>query len=161
MGTNIMLAGLALQVLALSIFICLAMLFIWNCWWQRHFDRIHTQLRADWRFRGFVIALASASICIMARSIFRIVDLSQGWRGKISENQILFIVLEGVNVTIACLGLNLFNPSFVFPNDCSWEWTGRKEPTYLSRSPSPKLLFTDSRSPSPKSMFTESIMSEK
>ena len=77
-------------------------------------DPTHAKLRASWAFKGFLIALAAATVFIFTRSVFRVAELGEGWEGAIIKNQGLFIGLEGVMVIIAMLVLNVFHPGVCF-----------------------------------------------
>ncbi|KAH8594146.1 RTA1 like protein-domain-containing protein [Bisporella sp. PMI_857] len=121
-GNNIMIAGLAFQVLTLFIFMALCVDFA-----LRTFKRYHSmgenafdqnphfvKLRNSFKFKGFLGALALATICIFWRSVYRVVELAQGWTGHLIRQQWLFVGFEGVMVIVACFALNLFNPAFTF-----------------------------------------------
>lgn len=66
------------------------------------------------KFRLFLVALTLSTICIFIRSVYRVVELGEGWDGALIKNQTLFIVLEGVMVVIAVLVLNAFHPGLCF-----------------------------------------------
>jgi hypothetical protein len=117
-----MIAGLAFQVLTLLIFIVLCSDF-----GMRTFKRYKAmgeaaldqnpafvKLRSEWKFKGFLAALALATICIFWRSVYRVVELAEGWTGQLIRKQWLFVGFEGVMVIVACLALNIFNPAFTF-----------------------------------------------
>lgn len=57
-------------------------------------------------------ALALATLCILVRSIFRVAELSEGFNGKLANQQITFTVLEGAMVVLAAGGLTAFHPGF-------------------------------------------------
>jgi hypothetical protein len=48
------------------------------------------------RFKLFAMLLSLAVVCILARSAYRIDELSNGYNGYIFHDQISFIILEGV-----------------------------------------------------------------
>lgn len=75
---------------------------------------LYVKLRSDWKFRGFLAALTLATICIFWRSVYRVVELGEGWTGDLIRRQNLFIAFEGVMVIVACWSLNLFHPSICF-----------------------------------------------
>ncbi|KAF8305131.1 hypothetical protein DL93DRAFT_2233179 [Clavulina sp. PMI_390] len=58
-------------------------------------------------------ALAFSSLCLLIRAIYRTVELSDGWNGRIIETQLYFNVLDGAMVTLAMYTLNLFHPGFL------------------------------------------------
>lgn len=122
-GDRIMIAGLAFQVLTLLIFIIVTLDFALRVVRRRRalgaehaLDQSATAVatRRSLRFRGFLAALALATVCIFWRSVFRVAELSQGWDGPLMKRQGLFIGFEGVMIIVACLGLNVFHPSFCF-----------------------------------------------
>lgn len=123
-GDHIMVAGLAFQVLTLAIFILICTDFairtVRNSGSGAHGasehvgDGSHASLRSSPKFKAFLVALALATLCIFIRSIYRVIELGQGWEGELIKNQRYFIVLEGVMVIVAVLALNLFHPGWCF-----------------------------------------------
>lgn len=121
-GDNIMVAGLAFQVFTLLIFMCLCVDFALRTYWRHKalgeaaFDQnpLFVQLRNNWQFKGFLIALTLATICIFWRSVYRVAELGEGWTGHLIRQQWLFVGFEGVMVIVACFSLNLFNPAITF-----------------------------------------------
>jgi hypothetical protein len=88
-GVDVSLAGLAFQVFTLCIFITLVADYM--CRWRRNGSTILTT-----RFKIFAYLLSIAILFILARSAYRIDELSDGYDGSIFHNQPSFIVLEGV-----------------------------------------------------------------
>lgn len=154
-GTNVMLAGLGFQVFTLVIFIILCAEYAWRVM-QRvksggQLDPVHAKLRQSKRFRGFLAALAISTICILIRSIFRVVEMAEGWSGALMANQTLFFVLEGVMVAVAVIILNLFHPGWCFAEgySVSKNTSIKSDPTYdrgseveLASTKSPQPMMT-------------------
>ncbi|KAB2580334.1 Sphingoid long-chain base transporter RSB1 [Lasiodiplodia theobromae] len=119
-GNNIMIAGLAFQVATLFVFIVLATDFSIRTFTRvrrlgkEALDQRHEQLRNSWAFKGFLVALAFATLCIFTRSVYRVAELSEGWTGHLIETQKYFIGLEGAVVGAAVLSLNAFHPGLCF-----------------------------------------------
>ncbi|KAL8678272.1 MAG: hypothetical protein Q9186_005353 [Xanthomendoza sp. 1 TL-2023] len=119
-GNHIMVAGLAFQVFTLLVFMLLCADFAvrtvmrMNRLGEAALDPTHATLRRSMKFRVFLVALTLSTICIFVRSVFRVVELGEGWDGALIKNQTLFVVLEGVMVIIAVLVLNLFHPGLCF-----------------------------------------------
>ncbi|KAL8795517.1 MAG: hypothetical protein Q9182_007520 [Xanthomendoza sp. 2 TL-2023] len=119
-GNHIMVAGLAFQVFTLLVFMLLCADFAvrtvlrMNRLGEAALDSTHASLRRSMKFRVFLVALTLSTICIFVRSVFRVVELGEGWDGALIKNQTLFIVLEGVMVIIAVLVLNIFHPGLCF-----------------------------------------------
>lgn len=121
MGDHIMVAGLAFQVFTLLLFILLCTDFAVRTLRRMRamgasqaLDPTHVKLRASKLFRAFLAALTLATLCIFVRSVYRVVELGEGWEGALIKNQKLFIGLEGVMVVVAVLVMNLFHPGLCF-----------------------------------------------
>jgi RTA1 like protein len=92
-GINIAIAGLSFQVFTLSIFSLLAIDF------ALAYMRKRGDARLSRRFEIFASFLTLAVVLILARCVFRIDELSNGYTGakaKLVHNQGMFIGLEGV-----------------------------------------------------------------
>jgi len=120
-GNHIMLAGLCFQVFTLLIFIILACDFALKTWRrittlgkEEALDPRHDKLRRSRRFKGFLVALTFATLCIFTRCVYRVAELSEGWSGHLIQTQKYFIGLEGAVVVAAVLALNAFHPGFCF-----------------------------------------------
>ena len=120
-GNNIMIAGLSVQVITLFIFMVLAGDFAMRTirrtkelGAQNALDPTHARLRSSWAFKGFLIALSFATICIFTRSVYRVAELSEGWNGHLIKTQKYFIGLEGAIVGTAVAALNAFHPGLCF-----------------------------------------------
>jgi hypothetical protein len=119
-GNHIMLAGLAFQVFTLLIFILLAVDFAFKTirrvrtLKEDALDPTHAKLRASFKFKGFLVALIFATLCIFTRSVYRVAELSEGWTGHLISTQKYFIGLEGAIVAAGMLGLNAFHPAYCF-----------------------------------------------
>jgi RTA1 like protein len=117
-----MIAGLSFQVFTLLIFIILCIDFAvrtrqrFNSMGVSAFDQNPklATLRASAKFKGFLAALTLATICVFWRSVYRVVELAEGWTGDLIRHQNLFIAFEGVMVIVACLALNAFHPAICF-----------------------------------------------
>lgn len=121
-GNHIMVAGLAMQVATLFVFMGLCVDFgirtykRYKSMGASALDQnplLHT-LRNSWRFKGFLIALTLSTICIFWRSVYRVVELGEGWTGHLIRQQWLFVAFEGVMVVVACFALNIFHPAIMF-----------------------------------------------
>lgn len=121
-GDNIMIAGLSFQVLTLLVFMAFSADFAFNTW--KRYKRLGAaaldqdddvrKTRNSFKFRGFIAALALATISIFWRSVFRVAELSRGWDGPLMKRQDLFVGFEGVMVVVAALALNIFHPNVCF-----------------------------------------------
>ena len=48
--------------------------------------------------------------CILVRSVYRTIELLQGWRGYLITEERYFIALDGVMILVALLVYNVLNP---------------------------------------------------
>lgn len=115
-GKNIMLAGLGFQVFSLTLFlICGADIAfrVWKfcaLWNLKHLNVIESR-----RFIWFLAGLVVATVTIHARSTYRCVELSGGFRGELFiSDEPLFIVMEGVMISVACVCLTCLHPGICF-----------------------------------------------
>jgi hypothetical protein len=119
LGTDIMIAGLAFQVATGAGFVIASAFFAFRTFRRyralgsQAFDQNpeFVQMRRSTKFRGFLVALALSSTCILVRSVFRVAELSEGWNGPLMKKQNLFIGFEGGLIVVCCLALNVFHPS--------------------------------------------------
>ena len=114
-GIDIMIAGLAWQVLSLAVFMALCADYALRI--VRHRDQkdsYYASLRSSFAFRGFLVALGVATTAIFVRSIFRVAELQQGFKSPLANNEVTFMILEATMITIAVLALTLFHPTIVF-----------------------------------------------
>ncbi|PMD53612.1 RTA1 like protein, partial [Hyaloscypha bicolor E] len=114
-GVHIMVAGLALQVFSLILFMVLCLEFGWHVRHSRKdFRERFADLRSTDAFRAFKYALAISTTAIVIRSVYRVVELSGGFGGALANNQAAFMVLEGSMVIIAVLAMTVFHPGICF-----------------------------------------------
>jgi hypothetical protein len=138
-GIHISMAGLALQVFSLVIVLCLAADFASRCWRnKKKLDEKYEVIRSSRYFHGFIYgvycsadvpwapirvrlqanrivsALLTATVGILIRSTFRVAELTGGFHGKLWNNEIDFMSLDGAMVGLACLCLTGFHPGLVF-----------------------------------------------
>lgn len=117
-GDGLMLAGVSWQVATLVLF-CLAGL---DFAIRRYRALSNAPLSAkaeatkqDPKFGAFMAAYLIAFVTLLTRCVYRIVEMQSGWGSSVMRNQILFIILEGVMLSIATLCQTVFHPGFCFP----------------------------------------------
>ena len=106
-------AGLGFQVASMAVFMILAGDFTY---------RVVTNMRQDkelagawtWRLTALAGALAVAAVTVFIRCVYRVAELSEGWKGPLLADEGMFIALEGVMVVIATFALNIFHPGWAF-----------------------------------------------
>ncbi|KAF2802692.1 sphingoid long-chain base transporter RSB1 [Mytilinidion resinicola] len=115
-GSNLMLAGIVFQVVVLVVYgTCLTEYLLRVYRNRASLAPSAIELAHKQPFRLFMGAVFVAYIMILTRCIYRIPEMSGGWRNPIMQNQAEFIVLDGVMIVIATLALTIFHPGYCFP----------------------------------------------
>jgi hypothetical protein len=115
-GTNLMIAGVVFQVVILAFFGYFLVEYVLRT--RRRRDQLTAESVAlfhNTSFRLFMGAIIVAYFCIFIRCIYRVPELSLGWRSELMRNEPEFIVLEGVMIVIAVGVLTVFHPGYCFP----------------------------------------------
>lgn len=99
-ANHILLAGLAYQVFAMSIFVILMVTFQFRA---RRAIKEHG-------YRLFCFAFSVATIMVYLRTIFRLAETAEGLGGKLSTNEIFFACLEFAPIALVVLLLGIFHP---------------------------------------------------
>lgn len=96
LGTDLMIAGVAMQVATLLAFAALVLMYTLRTRksWQNVPTFAKDNLKIS-RFRGFLIAMATVYMAIFCRCLYRIPELVGGWANPIMRDEISFAVLEG------------------------------------------------------------------
>ncbi|KAJ5105918.1 RTA-like protein [Penicillium alfredii] len=109
-GTDVMVAGIVFQLFSITIFVLCAADFIRRS--MRH------QLLQ--RLSGSVVPLFAAMllsiVCIYIRSIYRTIELSQGWTGYLITHESYFIGLDGAMMVVAVAIFNVLHPGWLLPS---------------------------------------------
>jgi hypothetical protein len=107
--------GLCSQVATLFIFGCLSLDVLFKIRSYRgQWNASTLTLRSSSKFKGLLIAIATAYTTITIRCIYRIAEMAGGWRNPIMQDEIAFIILDGVMCLVACLAMNVWHPGFLF-----------------------------------------------
>jgi hypothetical protein len=115
-GTNLMIAGVILQVVTLSCFSVLLAEYTIRTYKRR--DQLPAEVVTLFRktsFRCFIFAIIVAFLGIYIRCVYRIPELSGGWGSEFMRQETDFIVLEGVMIVLSVLVLTVFHPGYCFP----------------------------------------------
>ncbi|GKZ18429.1 hypothetical protein AbraIFM66951_000988 [Aspergillus brasiliensis] len=122
-GVNIMITGLAAQVVSLGAFMALVIDYIWRL-------RRHRQSQPSGNGEGFSVVsslstndqlrkvlsnqvtsgLGIATLLIFIRSIFRTAELNGGFSSGLANDEIAFMILEGASMIVACGTMSIFHP---------------------------------------------------
>lgn len=104
-GTNIFLAGLVLQLASFTLFTVLVIVFIYRVW---RFDRDGIWARGGWK--SLYAALGWTCVMFLIRSVFRTVELSEGYSGYLSTHEIYYITLDALPLWLGIIVYAYFWP---------------------------------------------------
>ncbi|OCL14405.1 RTA1-domain-containing protein [Glonium stellatum] len=109
-GTDIMVGGIIFQTASISIFGFFFIEFLRRVCHDRH----NAMSRKIW-----VLVFASAFSCltIYIRSIYRVVELLQGWSGYLITHENFFIALDGSLMLGAVVVFNFIHPGWFLPTE--------------------------------------------
>ncbi|KAJ7106695.1 RTA1 like protein-domain-containing protein [Mycena epipterygia] len=111
LGANIMLGGIVFQFVAIITYSGLAADFF-----RRYIKDLPVRASPndrgvlDAKLKTVVAALAFSTLMLFIRSIYRIIELSTGWHGRIIQTEVYFNVLDGGMVVLAIFTMNLAHP---------------------------------------------------
>lgn len=108
---DILIAGLAFQTFAFSLFLYLFIIITAII----HKNADLSPKLAD--KRSFFTALATASISVYIRTIFRLVESAQGVFGYLSSHELLFGIMDFAPIVIAAWTLIIWHPGRCLPNE--------------------------------------------
>jgi hypothetical protein len=133
MGINLMIAGLLLQAISIAVFLAVCLDFAWRC--RKNIRNLEptyekVQIRSRLLFKLFLGALTAATTFILIRSIFRVAELWGGFNGKLWNDEIDFMVLDGGMTGAATLLLGIFHPGNAFKGQwraANWRFRTSKQ----------------------------------
>ena len=97
-GTDIMMAGIIIQLISMTVFGLLWLIFIWRA-------------RAVPISRILLVVTTFSAFCIIVRNFYRAVELSQGWKGYLITHEVYFAVLDGALMAMSVGIFNIFYPA--------------------------------------------------
>ncbi|KAE9396597.1 RTA1-domain-containing protein [Gymnopus androsaceus JB14] len=113
-GSNIMLGGIGFQVGVMLCYMALATEYFWRFSRQRPV-RCSTEGEnktgvIDHRLQLLIYALMFNTACLFIRAIYRTIELSYGFNGKVIRTQWLFCFFDATMVAFAMYTLNIAHP---------------------------------------------------
>ncbi|EAW13698.1 RTA1 domain-containing protein [Aspergillus clavatus NRRL 1] len=108
-GTNTMVAGIIFQMVAITAFVVCGADFL------RRSRRPHLRARFTRGMTYLLAATVFSVVCIYVRSIYRTIELLEGWRGYLITHEWFFIGLDGITMVLAVAVYNLVHPAWFMP----------------------------------------------
>ncbi|KAF1359340.1 RTA1-domain-containing protein [Lizonia empirigonia] len=115
-GTDLMITGVIFQVVILAFFGYFLTKYAIRT--HRRRDQLSSEsvkLFNSTPFRYFMFAVGVAYMGIFIQCVYRIPELTGGWRSELMRNEDEFIVLEGVMIVLSVGILTIFHPGYCFP----------------------------------------------
>lgn len=119
MGIDIMVAGLVLQCVSLMAFLAIMIDFLHRCT-NKGKIRFKTGSRGISVY--FIISLLTATLAILARSIFRAAELWGGFSGYLWNSEMDFMICDGALMALSVLLLTIWHPGVAFAG----QWAAAK-----------------------------------
>ncbi|KAF9035075.1 RTA1-like protein [Hymenopellis radicata] len=116
-GSRVFLAGLALQLLSFLVFTCIFLVFAYRVYKHEPETVIkdrHLPWYRDWRSLG--AALLISCIGILIRSVYRTIELSEGFQGHLATTEAYFYGLDTLPLFIAIVIYLPFWPGRFIPS---------------------------------------------
>lgn len=129
-GINIMISGLILQVVGLAVFLLVGLDFAWRCHrgvLDMKPEKVATRQRT--LFKVMLAGLVLSTIVVLIRSVYRAIELWQGFGGALWNDELEFMILDGAMIATAVLALTLLHPGVGFREQwhaANWTFRSRK-----------------------------------
>lgn len=109
-GTHIMVAGIIFQLVSITVFVFFAVDFV------RRTIRYRMLQSLTRSVVPLLVAMVISLLCIYARSIYRTIELLQGWSGYLITHEKYFIGLDGAMMVVAVGIFNVLHPGWLLPD---------------------------------------------
>ncbi|KAJ7511374.1 RTA1 like protein-domain-containing protein [Mycena galericulata] len=113
-GGNVMLGGIIFQLVTISVYVFCAAEFLLRYVYNRPLGvrsaSSTTRATLTPRMKFLLCALVFNTTCLFIRAVYRVIELSDGWTGRIIHTQVYFNVLDGAMITLAMITLNIAHP---------------------------------------------------
>ncbi|TVY59422.1 Protein RTA1 [Lachnellula cervina] len=106
-GKSIILVGLFIQIIFFGIFVITSSIF------HKRLARSPTQESVIVPWQKYMFALYSASILILIRSVFRVIEFAAGTTGPIASSEVYLYVFDAVLMLGVMTGFNIVHPGAI------------------------------------------------
>lgn len=110
-----MLGGIIFQMIAITIYMILAIEFILRYLNDKPFQRSYNEPPTgnyflDKKMKMMLFGTSFSSLAIYVRSVYRTIELTDGWNGRIITTEIYFNVMDGAMILLSMYCLNALHP---------------------------------------------------
>jgi uncharacterized membrane protein len=127
-GTHIMVAGILFQLASILVFVSLFALVI------RRTLKSKANLLNQRKVQWIIAAMVLSVVLIVTRSIYRTIELLQGWSGYLITTQRYFVALDGAMMVGAVGIFNIARPGWANITEKSSEIEGESQAEMTDRS---------------------------
>ncbi|KAF8311486.1 RTA1-domain-containing protein, partial [Clavulina sp. PMI_390] len=106
-GSDIALAGIALQTVAITLYSLITIEFLWRL---NRDKPIPGRENLSANIQLVFIGLAISTLFLLIRAIYRLAEFANGWDGKIQSTETYFNVLDGGCIIVSMFAINIFHP---------------------------------------------------
>ncbi|KAH8692708.1 RTA1 like protein-domain-containing protein [Talaromyces proteolyticus] len=118
-GTDVMVVGIVFQMASITVFVYFACDFLLRVMRQRLLQTMQGSITP------LLAAMIFSVVCIYARSIYRTIELLQGWSGYLISHEKYFIALDGAMMILAVGVFNFVHPGWLMPKQKNVDdWDG-------------------------------------
>jgi magnesium-transporting ATPase (P-type) len=113
-GETVTIVGLAIQLLFFSVFIITSTIFHLRIRSKPTSVSLETPGMADWKttsWETIMLTLYAASILILVRSIFRVIEYAQGNAGYLISHEVFMYVFDSMLMFFTMIVMAVYHPS--------------------------------------------------
>jgi hypothetical protein len=133
MGANIMLGGIAAQLFAIVVYVTMATEILLRLKYNAPFRYVEQPRLLEKGYRAvskklqlMLGGMAFCTLCIFIRSVYRTVELANGWNGPVISTERYFDWLDGGMVTLAIYTLNFCHPGILLEKEDSTAYVSQQ-----------------------------------
>ncbi|KZT64813.1 RTA1-domain-containing protein [Daedalea quercina L-15889] len=122
-GGHVMLGGIVFQMASITIYMALAAEFILRFLWKSPVRAADASpvYPFDRNAKLMLAGLTLSSLCIYVRSVYRTIELANGWTGYVIHTQRYFDWLDGGMICLAIFVVNIFHPGLLLGKADAWK----------------------------------------
>ncbi|GBE84524.1 Sphingoid long-chain base transporter RSB1 [Sparassis crispa] len=122
-GGHVMLGGIVFQMAAITLYMILATEFILRFHYKKPLrkDDSAGEHSFDSKTKFMLLGLAITNVFIYIRSVYRTIELVDGWDGTIIQTQVYFNVFDAAMITVAMYVLNAMHPGRLLGPAETWK----------------------------------------
>ncbi|ORY42468.1 RTA1 like protein [Rhizoclosmatium globosum] len=118
LGTNILLAGIGLQMASFLAYLAIAIVFYKRATvLESDGEPSPSELSANWKRLFFTLMVSGGAVCV--RSLFRIVEFANGFDGPIASNENYMYVFDFGMMVVAMLAFVIVHPGTILKRNAS------------------------------------------